>query len=514
MGTIITNLKARFGVDSSDFKKGLKDGEKAVSEFKSAAGEKFEELASMFGINMRAVNDSFATAQKSLNSVAQGFVGAASGGNKFTIALKAVRVAIMSTGFGAIVVALGSIISYFTKAGEGADRFAKILSQVKSVVNNVIERLAILGKGLWEIMTGKFKEGWETMKSAFQGIGQEITEDWKAAGILADREDALEDREIELINSLEERKAKAAELRMMAKEEIEDNKKKLSLINEAEALIKSVYADEIALERERLAIMKEKLALQTKDPTNEQRREVAEQEAKINALLRSQADELRALIREKTAALKIVKEEVELQRLKAENAKIATQSINDIKIPDLAPALNATLVQINAAQIKIKETFVDITESINGAFEQMAGGLGEFLGALATGDAGINDFAQLVIGSFADLAVTIGKLTIKSALAVAGIEKALKIPGAWPVALAAGAALVALGTAVKGAFSNLASGGASAASSVSSSSYTYDTRMSATPARVELTLNGTLKAQGKDLVMVISEENVRKNLVT
>ncbi|NLH51821.1 MAG: hypothetical protein GX459_03120 [Bacteroidales bacterium] len=190
------------------------------------------------------------------------------------------------------------------------------------------------------------------------------------------------------------------------------------------------------------------------------------------------------------------------------------RSINDIKIPDLAPALNATLVQINAAQIKIKETFVDITESINGAFEQMAGGLGEFLGALATGDAGINDFAQLVIGSFADLAVTIGKLTIKSALAVAGIEKALKIPGAWPVALAAGAALVALGTAVKGAFSNLASGGASAASSVSSSSYTYDTRMSATPARVELTLNGTLKAQGKDLVMVISEENVRKNLVT
>ena len=30
MGTVISNLKARFGVDTSDFKSGLKDGEKAV----------------------------------------------------------------------------------------------------------------------------------------------------------------------------------------------------------------------------------------------------------------------------------------------------------------------------------------------------------------------------------------------------------------------------------------------------------------------------------------------------
>jgi len=54
MGTVITNLKAKFGVDSSDFKKGLKDGDKAVDDFKGAAGSKLDEFASMFSVNMYA----------------------------------------------------------------------------------------------------------------------------------------------------------------------------------------------------------------------------------------------------------------------------------------------------------------------------------------------------------------------------------------------------------------------------------------------------------------------------
>ena len=47
MGTVISNLKARFGVDSSDFKKGLKDGEKAVNDFKGAAGDSLNEFAAI-----------------------------------------------------------------------------------------------------------------------------------------------------------------------------------------------------------------------------------------------------------------------------------------------------------------------------------------------------------------------------------------------------------------------------------------------------------------------------------
>ena len=52
MGTVISNLKAHFGVDTTDFKAGLKDGEKAMSDFKGAAGGQIDEFARLFGVNI------------------------------------------------------------------------------------------------------------------------------------------------------------------------------------------------------------------------------------------------------------------------------------------------------------------------------------------------------------------------------------------------------------------------------------------------------------------------------
>ena len=88
MGTVISNLKARFGVDTSDFKKGLKDGEKAVDDFKGSAGNVLDEFASMFGVNMMAVNNSVKTAQKSLAFLRTSFVAASTGGKALAISMQ------------------------------------------------------------------------------------------------------------------------------------------------------------------------------------------------------------------------------------------------------------------------------------------------------------------------------------------------------------------------------------------------------------------------------------------
>jgi len=123
-------------VDSADFKKGLKDGEKAVDDFKDGAGNALDKFASMFGLNMGAVSDALGTATKSLNFLGQSITGLGTAANKGAIAFKLFKAVLISTGIGALVVALGTLITYFTKSGEGADKFARILAQVKSVVNN------------------------------------------------------------------------------------------------------------------------------------------------------------------------------------------------------------------------------------------------------------------------------------------------------------------------------------------------------------------------------------------
>jgi hypothetical protein len=513
MGNVITNLKARFGVDNADFKKGLKDGEKAVDDFKGAAGTTLDEFANMFGVNMGAVNDAINTALKSLNFVGQSLKAVETGAKKSAVAWNILKTAMISSGIGALVVALGSLVAYFNKTGEGADNFAKILDQVKSVINNVIERLAIFGKGVYEIATGKFKAGWETMKEAFKGIGDEIREDWKAAGALAEALDALDDKEIGLINSLEERRAKVAELRLQAKEEMDDQKAKLSLLTQAESVIKSIYGDQISLESERLKLMKERIALQTKDPTDEQRRELAEQEAKINSLYRAQAEELRSISREKNAALRIVSKELELEKAKSDQIGITKASLENLKMPSLAP-LSDALAPLSKTATAVKGVMADLTSTVNQAFADIAIGFGEFLGTMALGDANFADFGKMVIGAFADMAIQVGKIILQAGIAVLALKKSLDFTGNPLMAIVAGTALIAIGTAVKGALSSAASGGGSAsAGSISGSgssggSLNYITQATAAPITIQL--KGEFVQKGTDLVAVINEENTRK----
>ena len=83
-------------------------------------------------------------------------------------------------------------------------------------------------------------------------------------------------------------------------------------------------------------------------------------------------------------------------------------------------------------------------------------------------------------------------------------------------AIAAGIALVALGTAVKASLSQVASGGGS--SSSGSYSNTLDVRTDRSEERytkeVNLNVTGKLEARGSTLVAVIDSENKRKRLTT
>lgn len=512
MGTVISNLKAKFGVETSDFKKGLKDGESAVRDFKGTAGSLLDDFASMFGINMSAVNDAVGTANKSLSSMASMFKGAATGGNVLTISMKALKIALLATGIGAIVVALGSLITYFTKSGEGADKFAKILAQVKSVFNNVIERIMKLGEGLFDIFSGRFKEGWEKMRTGFKDIGEEIKNDWQEAGKLAEAEDALEDREIALINSLEERRAKVAELRLMAKEEVEDNQKRLSLLQEAERIAKTVYADQISVEQERLRIMKEKLALQTTDPTDDQNREIAEQTAKINSLLREQSTELRGIARERVGVQQKVNDELALHERLANATGITVANINHLKMPDLSQTTNQ-LVQIGETTDSLVKKLSVSLESMNdviaSSIESALTGFGEWLGGMAAGVSEAEDLSLMVGMVLGGMLTQLGEVAIAEGIGLLAIKKGLETVNPY-VALAAGVALVALGSSITGYLSNMSKNmGGSSSSSVGSNIYDTSPYIKSASTRINMGGKIELTAKGRDLVAVIDAENQR-----
>lgn len=546
MGTVISNLKARFGVDTADFKSGLKDGEKAISEFKEAGSDQISEFAGMFGVNMSGVTNAVSLASKSLSFLRASFVATSEGASILSVASLVLKYALIATGIGALVVVLGSVAAYFTKSAEGSDKFAKILAQVKAVFNDVIERFIVFGKGVADLVSGKWKQGWEEMRDSFKGIGQEIKEDVKAAGELAEKNDKLERTEIALIVTASARKAKIMELRQLAKEELDDNKKKLSLLEQAEKLIKQVYGEEIDLENKKLAAMaeeaglkaaklspeaikneereitllKEKLGLQGKDITMPQLKEIAEQVAKVNGLYRDQAGDLKAILREKNATITAVEKELAL-----------FGSFKNLKMPDLMQPYENAMKSMQITMDKLHHTFIQTKEDtgalfqvmdqvgvnvgnvLKDTFQELAVSTSEFLGALMNGTANIGNFGDAIAKIFGKMLVTIGTAMIAAGIAKLNFDTLITAFGGGPGIIAAGIAVAAFGAAISGAVGGTVKSGStgssmSAGSSAGGKGMIYDSRKTSGPAPtpggdVHFTIRGT------DLVGVLKNENTR-----
>lgn len=75
----------------------------------------------------------------------KGFGGAI---KSLTTGFKSLRVAIIATGIGALLLAITAVGQAFTRSEEGQNKFAKLLGVIGSVVNNLLDVLADLGESI------------------------------------------------------------------------------------------------------------------------------------------------------------------------------------------------------------------------------------------------------------------------------------------------------------------------------------------------------------------------------
>ena len=142
----------------------------------------------------------------------------------------------------------------------------------------------------------------------------------------------------------------------------------------------------------------------------------------------------------------------------------------------------------------------------------MVGALGSLIGDLATGGNAMGNFANTALSAFGDMAVQVGKMMIEFGIGAEGIQLALRSLNPY-VAIAAGAALVALGSAVKSGLANVAMGSYSAGANVASSSYNTATSDFETH-DLNIHVTGKLTADGDQLNAVINSTNNRNGYTT
>ena len=587
MGDTTTNLKVRFGADTKNFRKDLESGKAAVNNFSNEAKGSLSSFAAVFGINLDAVSEKMKAFQNAFSFLWEGFKGAfkatedvsnlgkakitattasegltaataaeatattaaataqtaaASATLRHSAAWKVLKLAIASTGIGLLIVALGSLVSYFTKTERGAEGVERVMASFKAIFNVLIDRLSVFGEGLFLISTGKFSEGWEALKRSVSGLGSEIANESKQAWKNTEALQALEDREIALIEVQGRRRRSIEELRLKAKDlELTEEQRRAAL---AEAIViqKQMTADEVALQQERVRIQEQQLNMGEK--MDDDVRALAESKAKLNDIEAEGISTVRGMTREYNTLTKSIEQNAAAVKKAAED-KAKLDEENKVH---LMPTITATKVsetsttetlniqgleteKLDAAADKIKKKFEDIKDTtinigaaISEAMSSLAISFGENLGLLIAGADGAKSINEILGSVFGEMLVTIGKAAISAGVAFLAIGNMFKVgittPGAALAAIAAGIAMVAVGTAFKSAVSSATGGGGGTYSSASSGS-SYGSGVSSSgsagsirSAPMQIIVSGDFKLKNGVLVAAINQYDQRKKIST
>jgi hypothetical protein len=158
---------------------------------------------------------------------------------------------------------------------------------------------------------------------------------------------------------------------------------------------------------------------------------------------------------------------------------------------------------------RIKDFNKELNQVIASGMQSAAETFGEGIGALMSGDMDMKDFGKSMLVSIGKFLADFGKLIIAYAIAAAGLDAAIKAPGAWPIALAAGIALVAIGSAISNAGAKGISGASGSSSGTSSGSSGYAN----TNNQVALTGNVVFELHGTTLKGVLDNTDRKNNLI-
>lgn len=237
----------------------LKDGEEETQRYYRNVGNYKEAIIEAANANIPFVEQinqmvtSVTGLKDYLSGVKEEMVAVTSGTSGLTKVLKLLKVALVSTGIGALVVALGSLVSWFTKTQKGVETANKIMGAFGATVNVIIDRVSKLGSALVNLFTGNFKQSGEDAKAVFSGIGKEIADETKQAWKLAEVLNEIDKKEVMLSMSRAANRAEIEKLKKAADDQTLSTQERIKAAEKAAEIEKKDLNVQTQLAEARLA---------------------------------------------------------------------------------------------------------------------------------------------------------------------------------------------------------------------------------------------------------------------
>ncbi len=261
-----------------------REAKDSVKEWQAANKENEGTLGELIG--------NFQVMGVSLNSVKKGF------GQIIPIAkamFKTIKVGILSTGIGALVLAFGALMTWFTKTKKGAEVLERIFAAVGAVVSVLVDRISKFGSAIAKVWTGDISGAFTDMKESFTGIGAEIQKEIELSVQLKKALQDLADSERELSVQTAERRAEIEELKLRAEDLNLTEQERINALNEATAIEQQLMDQRVANAAEAVRIQKQQMAMT--ENTKQDLQDLADLEIKLANIKRESAKVQRTLIR-------------------------------------------------------------------------------------------------------------------------------------------------------------------------------------------------------------------------
>ena len=198
-------------------------------EVKSNIGEVAKETKELTNEASKAAGE-FTVMGVSLNGVKKGFASATVTARGMFGSIKA---GLISTGIGAFVVLIGSLVAFFTKTKKGAELLEVAFAGIGAAINVITDRVAKFGGAIVKLFSGDVKGALTDVKGAFTGIGTEIANDTRQAIALTQAFQNLADSQRVLNVETAQRRADIEELKLIAEDVTKSEEERLAAAEKA-----------------------------------------------------------------------------------------------------------------------------------------------------------------------------------------------------------------------------------------------------------------------------------------
>lgn len=237
------------------------------------------------------------------------------GVGNFTKGLNLTKVALIGTGIGAFVVALGAVVTYFTQSFEGARKLKTAIAGVGAAIDVVVDRVSKFGESVVKFFSGDREGAVKAFTEATADLGDELEREFKAAQDLERARQALIDRQREQLVTTARERAEIKALNLLAEDTTANINDRIAAAEEAGSKERALFEQRKADAEEELRILTELNDLG--NSTEEDRQRQAELEAQIFELT-SESLELQTTLQNKLNTLKLEAVNLTRQQLQEE----------------------------------------------------------------------------------------------------------------------------------------------------------------------------------------------------